>query len=251
MSPANDGAIAVSAQSASRSSSPELDSEALAGISFDENETDNGDKASVAPTGAASLSFHKAASQVGTTQESRSTAGVSDIDDEAASRASTVEPPSPTATSTPIISPARPSTHDRDRDAVVLIVREENDLSYEAETRKSGSGHSHVDSALPSSATTRSLSDDKHAYPPPSSNKSSIHEAASSTLPVLTDEACAEPVHIPPDGGLRAWLNVLGGFLILFSSFGLVSAFGVFQAYFAEVSSLSLAVPQRWPRRKD
>ncbi|POY70774.1 hypothetical protein BMF94_6185 [Rhodotorula taiwanensis] len=226
MSPANDGAIAVSAQSASRSSSPELDSEALAGISFDENETDNGDKASMAPTDSASLSFHEAASQVGTTQERTSTAGGSDFDDEAASRASTVEPPSPTATSTPIVSPARPSTHDRDRDAVVVIVQEDS--------QKIGSGRSHVEFASPPSATTPSLSDNKHAYPPPSSNKSSIHEGASSTLPVLIDDAFAEPVHVPPDGGLRAWLNVLGGFLILFSSFGLVSAFGVFQAYFAE-----------------
>ncbi|KWU42245.1 MFS general substrate transporter, partial [Rhodotorula sp. JG-1b] len=37
-----------------------------------------------------------------------------------------------------------------------------------------------------------------------------------------------------PDGGWRAWANVLGGFLVLFASLGLVSAFGVFQVYFVQ-----------------
>ncbi|GAA5830638.1 hypothetical protein JCM11251_002545 [Rhodosporidiobolus azoricus] len=35
-----------------------------------------------------------------------------------------------------------------------------------------------------------------------------------------------------PDGGLRAWMNVAGGWLILFASFGYVNAFGVFQSYY-------------------
>ncbi|BGP37108.1 hypothetical protein JCM10449v2_001012 [Rhodotorula kratochvilovae] len=38
----------------------------------------------------------------------------------------------------------------------------------------------------------------------------------------------------PPDGGLRAWLNVLGGFLVLFASFGVVNALGAFQAYYEQ-----------------
>lgn len=38
----------------------------------------------------------------------------------------------------------------------------------------------------------------------------------------------------PPDGGLRAWLNVLGGFLVLFSTFGYTNAFGVYQAYYKQ-----------------
>ncbi|GAA5826550.1 hypothetical protein JCM3770_007373 [Rhodotorula araucariae] len=40
---------------------------------------------------------------------------------------------------------------------------------------------------------------------------------------------------VPPDGGLRAWLNVLGGFLVLFSSFGVLNAMGAFQAYYEHV----------------
>ncbi|GAA5903492.1 hypothetical protein JCM6882_006562 [Rhodosporidiobolus microsporus] len=35
-----------------------------------------------------------------------------------------------------------------------------------------------------------------------------------------------------PDGGLRAWMNVAGGWLILFSTFGNVNAWGVYQAYY-------------------
>lgn len=35
-----------------------------------------------------------------------------------------------------------------------------------------------------------------------------------------------------PDGGLRAWLVVLGGFCSLFCTFGLVNCVGVFQAYY-------------------
>lgn len=35
-----------------------------------------------------------------------------------------------------------------------------------------------------------------------------------------------------PDGGLHAWLTVLGGFCILFCSFGWINTIGVFQAYY-------------------
>ncbi|KAJ3970381.1 major facilitator superfamily domain-containing protein [Lentinula raphanica] len=37
-----------------------------------------------------------------------------------------------------------------------------------------------------------------------------------------------------PDGGLRAWLVVLGTFFSAFASFGYVNAWGVFQAYYGE-----------------
>ncbi|KAJ5105041.1 MFS transporter asaE [Penicillium alfredii] len=36
----------------------------------------------------------------------------------------------------------------------------------------------------------------------------------------------------PPDGGLQAWLTVLGGFCCLFVSFGWINCIGVFQAYY-------------------
>jgi len=39
----------------------------------------------------------------------------------------------------------------------------------------------------------------------------------------------------PPDGGLRAWLAVLGAFCCCFSSYGWISSMGVFQTYYTQV----------------
>ncbi|MCJ1458806.1 hypothetical protein MMC28_009180 [Mycoblastus sanguinarius] len=36
----------------------------------------------------------------------------------------------------------------------------------------------------------------------------------------------------PPNGGLRAWLHVLGGFMLFFNTWGILNAFGVFQTYY-------------------
>jgi hypothetical protein len=36
----------------------------------------------------------------------------------------------------------------------------------------------------------------------------------------------------PPDGGLQAWLAVLGGFCMVFASFGWINCIGVFQDYY-------------------
>ncbi|KAF6822219.1 major facilitator superfamily transporter [Colletotrichum plurivorum] len=36
----------------------------------------------------------------------------------------------------------------------------------------------------------------------------------------------------PPDGGLQAWLHILGSFLLYFNTWGLISSFGAFQAYY-------------------
>lgn len=38
-----------------------------------------------------------------------------------------------------------------------------------------------------------------------------------------------------PEGGTRAWLQVLGGFAILFNSWGVTTTMGVFQAYYRDV----------------
>ncbi|KAF3769379.1 hypothetical protein M406DRAFT_220882, partial [Cryphonectria parasitica EP155] len=37
-----------------------------------------------------------------------------------------------------------------------------------------------------------------------------------------------------PDGGLQAWLQVLGGFVIYFNTWGLMISFGVFQTYYQD-----------------
>ncbi|KAE9574040.1 Aspyridones efflux protein apdF [Colletotrichum fructicola] len=38
----------------------------------------------------------------------------------------------------------------------------------------------------------------------------------------------------PPNGGLKAWLQVLGSFFIYFNTWGLVASFGTFQAYYED-----------------
>ena len=47
------------------------------------------------------------------------------------------------------------------------------------------------------------------------------------------DEQPAAPTSFP-DGGLRAWTSVLGGFCCCFSSYGWISSIGVFQTYYQE-----------------
>ncbi|KAG8532390.1 uncharacterized protein KY384_002875 [Bacidia gigantensis] len=37
----------------------------------------------------------------------------------------------------------------------------------------------------------------------------------------------------PPDGGTKAWLQVLGGFLLVLNTWGLVNSYGVFQTYYS------------------
>ena len=36
----------------------------------------------------------------------------------------------------------------------------------------------------------------------------------------------------PPNGGLVAWLHVVGGFMLFFNTWGILNAFGVFQTYY-------------------
>lgn len=36
----------------------------------------------------------------------------------------------------------------------------------------------------------------------------------------------------PPDGGVKAWVQVLGGFFAFFNAFGVTNSFGVFQSYY-------------------
>ncbi|KZT05783.1 MFS general substrate transporter [Laetiporus sulphureus 93-53] len=70
-----------------------------------------------------------------------------------------------------------------------------------------------------------------------------LHEiAASSELPkgdIQNTNTQQVPLPSPalpsidiPDGGLRAWMSVLGGFIVLFCTFGYSNSFGVYQAYF-------------------
>ncbi|GAA5903483.1 hypothetical protein JCM6882_006559 [Rhodosporidiobolus microsporus] len=66
------------------------------------------------------------------------------------------------------------------------------------------------------------------SYPPSTKSVKDLeHSGANSTAGGETLVAA-----LPGEGGLRAWLNVLGGWLLMFASFGYVNAFGVFQSYY-------------------
>lgn len=68
--------------------------------------------------------------------------------------------------------------------------------------------------------TTLLASPEKHA----NSQDSQTHET-----PVKPPSGNSSP---PPDGGLQAWLQVLGAFMLWFNSWGILNAFGVFQTYY-------------------
>ncbi|KAK6540615.1 hypothetical protein TWF694_008010 [Orbilia ellipsospora] len=57
-----------------------------------------------------------------------------------------------------------------------------------------------------------------------------------------TEKQAPPPAVTFPDGGLQAWLVVLGAAIALFCSFGYVNAFGVYEAYY-----LSVLLPTRTP----
>ncbi|KZT05812.1 MFS general substrate transporter [Laetiporus sulphureus 93-53] len=59
--------------------------------------------------------------------------------------------------------------------------------------------------------------------------KRDIHDV--STQQLLLQSPAPPPVEIP-DGGLRAWMSILGGFIVLFCTLGYLNSFGVYQAYF-------------------
>ncbi|KAL2172240.1 hypothetical protein VTG60DRAFT_6618 [Thermothelomyces hinnuleus] len=50
------------------------------------------------------------------------------------------------------------------------------------------------------------------------------------TNPADTSAKPAE--ELPPDGGLRAWLQVLGSFFLFMNTWGLVNSYGVYQTYY-------------------
>ncbi|KAK3897794.1 major facilitator superfamily domain-containing protein [Staphylotrichum tortipilum] len=70
------------------------------------------------------------------------------------------------------------------------------------------------------------------------SSSSEKAAAASTTLPASSSPAAATTPPPPaasdeiPDGGLQAWLQVLGSAAILVCTWGVINTFGVFQAYY-------------------
>ncbi|MCJ1377050.1 hypothetical protein MMC17_000140 [Xylographa soralifera] len=76
-----------------------------------------------------------------------------------------------------------------------------------------------------------------------------MSEAVSLSQPSVSDSPDVESKPKPPaldvpiDGGLQGWLQVVGSFILFFTSWGIVNSFGVFQTYYESDSSLSASSP--------
>ncbi|GJC99233.1 major facilitator superfamily transporter [Colletotrichum higginsianum] len=67
---------------------------------------------------------------------------------------------------------------------------------------------------------------------PPGHEKDGIaQEVAADASTSPTTEKASIPAG-PPDGGLQAWLHILGSFFLYFNTWGLISSFGAFQAFY-------------------
>lgn len=72
------------------------------------------------------------------------------------------------------------------------------------------------DSTLSASPEKEIVPSEQAAPPPPPPPPPSMN-------PMMMDK---------PNGGLQAWLTVLGGFMLFFNTWGILNAFGVFQTYY-------------------
>lgn len=51
-------------------------------------------------------------------------------------------------------------------------------------------------------------------------------------VPATSNEPPGPPGGHPPDGGFKAWLQVVGAFLLFFNTWGILNTFGVYQTYY-------------------
>ncbi|KAK1623672.1 major facilitator superfamily transporter [Colletotrichum phormii] len=91
-----------------------------------------------------------------------------------------------------------------------------------ASTSNDGPRDPEKDNSIREAAIDTSVvaTDNTNSDSPPTSSQASPTAEKSTTTPA------------GPDGGLQAWLHILGSFFIYFNTWGLVSSFGAFQAYY-------------------
>lgn len=58
-------------------------------------------------------------------------------------------------------------------------------------------------------------------------------DAISEKAPVAAAPAVPPAVGPPPNGGTKAWMQVLGAFFLNFNTWGIINTYGVFQAYYS------------------
>ncbi|KFA70780.1 hypothetical protein S40288_09367 [Stachybotrys chartarum IBT 40288] len=68
------------------------------------------------------------------------------------------------------------------------------------------------------------------------SHRSSTMEASPEHPPAEKPVTAGPPLGMtpPPDGGLKAWLQVIGAFSVFFNTWGLLNTFGIYQTYYEE-----------------
>ncbi|KDR79107.1 hypothetical protein GALMADRAFT_63444 [Galerina marginata CBS 339.88] len=77
-----------------------------------------------------------------------------------------------------------------------------------------------------------------HTPPGLGSSKEHVVDIETRAAEVADAESDRDAVQLPPfpEGGLRAWLTVLGGTMVTFCTFGVVQSFGVYQDYYSRTS---------------
>ncbi|EFQ29668.1 major facilitator superfamily transporter [Colletotrichum graminicola] len=97
-----------------------------------------------------------------------------------------------------------------------------------ATQREQGGHHFPISNNIPSSQSHDAETDTGRA---PTARTSRSNNGINSHLNLVIDP--------PPDGGLRAWMVVLGTFLATMNTWGVANSFGVFQPYFTSLFSRS------------
>ncbi|KAK6949890.1 hypothetical protein Daesc_008213 [Daldinia eschscholtzii] len=92
--------------------------------------------------------------------------------------------------------------------------------------------HAHISDSEDVTISNRSFgaASDKADAPNDGSQMPSTElEKEAQTAPAEPQQSGPPP---PPNGGLLAWLHVVGGFMLFFNTWGILNAFGVFQTYY-------------------
>ncbi|PPQ88170.1 hypothetical protein CVT25_005135 [Psilocybe cyanescens] len=92
---------------------------------------------------------------------------------------------------------------------------------------------------FPSSETSSRGSSSVHSpTTEPSTSKEMVLDVEEQAVPTLGSGIVSDTMQAPsfPEGGLRAWLTVIGGTMVTFCTFGVVQSFGVYQDYYSRTS---------------
>ncbi|KAL0958740.1 hypothetical protein HGRIS_014066 [Hohenbuehelia grisea] len=128
------------------------------------------------------------------------------------------------------------SYDDRDRaddiDADAYMA-EKADTS-EVYVQDSSSSRSHSPPHPHTRSHSQSKSHSHHASPAPGGENGDAEKAHANGTASPQASAPSPPQF--PEGGLEAWLTVIGGSMVLFCTFGVVQSFGVYQDYYKRIS---------------